>query len=944
MHPNGDSVRFQLKGTAKVTVANAETHVLSGNIAVSEFPDDQDYRLRLTIKGKQSMYKLVFPKTGEFPVTLDFVAAVTGKPGAEKIVDFEIATSAIVPVSIKGLGSDLQFRQGEGLVTPLLRDKEWVGFLPANGHARMQWKPARKTGEGKLFFTTSGIVEAKVGTGLLRQDHKIDFQVLQGELKSLKMQLLGPGEILDVHGNNITSWKVTKVGQKRSLDIVLSQPMTGTSQISLRSQTPLGAFPSRVEGLRVIPVDVIRHSGYLRLTNSGLVRLEPINLSGLTQLAPQQFPGKPTNARQCFVYRFPSGKHAFSVAVNRIEPEVNLSEVVRYELADSDRVIRADVELDIREAPIREWNFLVPADYSVVSVVGASVADYVTASDVTASSDKPPGVKKNLRNLKVIFGQDIIGRHLVKLNLEKSETATEGSWSLPKIEHPDAKTVRGDIGVLAAPGFRVAPETVDLLIEKPRSYFPTPSANLQQAFRIRQREWSATMRIEKLQQSVQSDVFHLYSLTDEMVYGSALINYFVSGSPVSEFKIFVPEDLGNLMVVGQDLRAWRRDGDTLIVSLHQPIMGAHTLLVTFEEKPDRKQARFSAGLIAPLNVQGERGYIQVVSPMQVEIETAKISDDLLKLDPLELPAEFRLLSTAPAIGTWQYTERPFDLDLDVKWFEPGTTMAQVVEFADAKSRVSKDGELVTDVSYFVKSRGGQSFKIKLPGDPVRLWAASVNGQPVTARQTEDATLIPLPSESIGQSKRGSGSGTDPNTPVEVRLRLGKPSVSESSPELMLPIVYAPVLKTQWSIVGEDQYVLIPKGGTVSPSLPVQRPSGFRWLAKFGLGSLGLIGLFLIIGIWLRSFGRGTASGIWQAIALLSIAIALLVFGIRRDRREHVHRITQSFAAKHSYSFIGRSCRTGSRQHSDLASQRVLVGCGCWIGRTGGDRVVFPFVQ
>lgn len=113
----------------------------------------------------------------------------------------------------------------------------------------------------------------------------------------------------------------------------------------------------RVDGLRLNPVGAIRHSGYLRISNSGLVRLEPTGLTGLTQLAPEQYPGEPIEARQMFVYRFPSADHAFSVIADRIQPEVNLSELVVYQLAETDRVISADIEFDIREMPIRDWDF-----------------------------------------------------------------------------------------------------------------------------------------------------------------------------------------------------------------------------------------------------------------------------------------------------------------------------------------------------------------------------------------------------------------------------------------------------------------------------------------------------------------------------------------------------------------------------------------------------------
>ena len=771
VHADGKSILFKFRGTARVTKADTEIDILSGHAAVSKVlgNEDGDSRLRLSMDGKRPVYQLVFANEGTFPVSLDFVARLNTAGGNAKQMDFTIATSAIVPLKLNGLASKLDFHRDQESVVPLRRDDAWVGFLPATGRAKLQWKTARKAGEGKLFFSTTGQIEAKVGTGLLRQNHQIGYQVLQGELKSLSIRLHGPGEILDVNGSNIVAWKVSGKGEDRQLDITLSQPITGESQINVRSQTALGAFPVRVEGLRLDPVGAIRHSGDLRLTNLGLVRLEPTDLSGLTQLAPEQFSGKAVKARQVFVYRFPAAQYAFTMAADRIQPEVNISEVVLYQLSETDRVIKADIELDIREAPIREWDFLVPADYSVVSVTGASVSDYVAASEVTK-----PNNKGEQRNLKVIFGQDVGGRQLVSLHLEKSQPATDPEWELPAIEYPEAKTVRGDIGIMGAPGFRIAVGETKWLVEKPLSYFPKASPALQQAFRIRQPGWSATMQIEMLQRSVQSDVFHLYSLSEETVYGSALINYFVTGSPVSQWKVTVPESAGNVMVDGQDVRTWRRDGDTLIVSLHQPVMGAYTLLVTFEEKPSKNKGTFHAGQVAPMDVQGERGYIQVVSPMQVEINTLSISDDMLKLDALELPAEFRLLSTAPPLGTWQYTERPFDLNLQVKWFEPGTTLTQVVEFSEANTRVSHDGEWVTDITYFVKSRGQRMFESQIAWCP-RSTLGSQGGRTNRHRATgRRCNVDPVARRHRSQHSRRSqlATGQAGREPVTARTCIG----------------------------------------------------------------------------------------------------------------------------------------------------------------------------
>jgi hypothetical protein len=855
MHPSGKSISFQLRSTANVSVAGTRLTVLAGNVAISKLPESADYQLELVNFDTGPKYEIIFPKVGNIPIIVDFVAGLKTVASDWQGIDFTVAASAVVPIQLQGLDTELEFARDQQVVAPLLVEKTWQGFLPATGKVTMRWRNARTTVEGKSFFTTNATIETTVGPGLLRQDHRIAYQLLQGQLDSLKINMIGPGEILKVDGNHIVAWKIAGEGNQRQLEITLNQPLTGNSEINVRSQTPLGTFPVRVEGLSLQPQGAIRNSGHLRISNAGSVSVEPTGLRGLTQLAPEQFPGEGLKARQIFVYRFPSSDYGFTIAADRVQPEISVTQLVLYQLSESDRVILADVELDIREAAIRDWSFNVPEDYSIVSVTGASLADYMASTETVNGQ----------RNVKLLFGADTLGRQLIGLRLEKNEAATTGPWNLPHIQFPDAKAIRGDIGIVAAPGFRATVGATDLLVEKPLSYFPRPIANLQQAFRIREPGWTATIQIERLERSIQSDVFHLYSLSQGTVYGSALINYAVTGAPVAEWQLTVPAALGNVTVDGRDIRTWRREGDTLIVSLQQPVLGAYTLLVTFEEKPNAADGSFQAGQVAPLGVQGDRGYVEVVSPVQVEMESLLASSQLLKLDPLELPAEFRLLSTAPALGTWQYTSRPFDLRLKVNWFDPGTTAAQVVEFSEANSRVSQDGELVTDLLYYVKSRGQRTLKLQLPGEPVKLWAVSVNGRPVTARQSGDETLIPLP---------GSA---DPNVPIEVSLRLGKPAVEKSRASLELPTVFAPVLKTQWNLKGDENHVLVPSGGTVEPTMPVLWPTGFDWLGGRGLMPLVVIAVLVCISFVASSGSHSPNATRLAALFLKLVVLAVVIF-------------------------------------------------------------------
>ncbi|RKX34119.1 MAG: hypothetical protein DRP71_08085, partial [Verrucomicrobia bacterium] len=649
-----------------------------------------------------------------------------------------------------------------------------------------------------------------------------------------RMQLDGPGEVLGVEGENIVGWKVVPDEQSRQLVIQFARPIEGEGVINVRSQSALGSMPVTAESLRLIPVGSVRHSGMVRVVNSGAVRLEVTGLEGLLQLEPDLFGGEAIGGgvRQVFVYRFPSAGYRFQVIASQIQPEVGVSQIVTYELDETDRVIRADLELDIRDAPLRDWSLRIPWDFAVVSVTGDGVADYVVESEAS----------ENTRALKILFASAVEGRQLLRLHLEKNRAAGAGAWELPPLVFPDASSVRGHVGAISVPGYRLIPDEVDQLVEVPLSYFPRQVAGLQQAWRIKEPEWTASLTIEALGQSVEADVFHLYSLKEGVVHGSVLINFFVVGAPSTEWKIEVPESVGNIDVVGQDVRRdWRRVGNEITISLHQPVLGAATLLITFDQPMSARGGTIAPGEIRPLGVQGERGYVQVVSPLQVKYEVRESDAGLLRLDPLELPTEYRLLTSAPSLAVYQYTARPFSLEMDVQWYERTETVDQVVDFGQLTSVISRDGQVVTNARYFVKTRGRKALRMVLPGN-VRLWEARVDGAIVNARTDGEQTLIPLSAR------------LNPNDSVEVALRLGQESGRASRyVKLTAPLLLVPTVINEWTLRGDPDRVLVPSGGNADLTTPAFTNRGFEWLVRRGFGRLGiLLGLTLVGGLMLRA--------------------------------------------------------------------------------------------
>ena len=815
---DGNSVSFRLTTTARAKAEKAVAKLVNG-VALSGGVSGDGWHV--VLRDKDGGYDLVSERAGDLPVVVEFVAPVKRK-GDWRVLDFNLPAGVVVPVRIEGLPDGVSFDRSLAVV-PERDGAAWRGFLPANGQAGLAWRSADVVADGALFFSSTESSDVRIGSGLMRQLATIDLRVLQGKLGALSVSLEGPGEVLAVSGEPVLGWSVVDDKGKRRLEVKLSRPIEGSGRIVIEAQAALGGFPVKSEALRMLPVGSLRHSGWLRVANDGAVRIEVVDATGLIQLAPAQFPGGVDESlRQVFVYRFPSADYSYAIQANQVLPEVGVTEVTVYELAETDRRVISDIELDIREAPLREWEMEISADHAVASVTGAQVADYAVAGEV----------KDGKRRLKIIFKQAVMNRQLVSVRLEKNESAKAGAWDLQALGFPGVKSRRGYVGAVAAAGFRLEAGKTAGVAEVPVTFFPKKVAGLQQAFRLREGDWRISLTIKALGQSVQADVFHLYSLKAGAAYGSVLINYFVVGAPATEWKISVPDGIGNIDVTGQNVgRDWRREGNTVIVPLSRPVLGTGTVLLTFEQPMNARGGDLTPGEIRPLDVQAERGYVQVVSPLQVKFTTPVSEGPLLAIDATELPAEFRLLSTAPTLAAWQYTARDFKIGMKIEWFNPGETVEQAVDFLKLSSKISRDGEWVTDAGFFVKSRGRNALRTILPAGAA-LWEAKVNGQPVNARADGGVTLIPLPLK------------TDPNEAVEVSLRYGARDSSATRVRLVAPKLDAPVVIGEWKVTGDEGRQLIPRGGTAELVRPGLAESGWEWLSRNPLpvGGLLLLGV------------------------------------------------------------------------------------------------------
>ena len=515
---------FTLSATARVENSRGGTlAILSGPVALTEIKANPKYH----VAARDGQFILKFDRAGKFPVELKFQAARRAVDGWNEI-HFNVASSTIQPIRLRGLPADTQFDFADA-ARPEYRQSEFVSFLGGDGAVKLRWKEARPEGEGRLFYAAEMLSQVNVSPGLLRQAALLDFKVMQGELNAVTILLRGTGEVTRVQGDQVLAWNIEPVANSsdRRLVVRLNQPQRDRFGLQIQTQAPLGAFPQTADVLRLRPEAATRFAGYYRIMNEGAVRLEVLPTGGLSQISPEQFPETELtrsllrpDATQRFAYRFSGPDFSLRIQADQILPELNVSELLSYRLGENEQSIDGEFEFDIRAAPVRELTLRVPRGYAVAQLNAAGLSDYFLVEPENQADAE----------LRLLFEQPLLGRQVATLRLERNKLLGEASWSLPRVTVAKAKSVRGYMATAAEAGFRLTPERTAGLTEIATAFFPRKVAGMQSAFRLSDPAWQASLRVERLAQTVQADVLHLFSIGEGIAYGSSIINYLISGA------------------------------------------------------------------------------------------------------------------------------------------------------------------------------------------------------------------------------------------------------------------------------------------------------------------------------------------------------------------------------------------------------------------------------
>ncbi len=213
-------------------------------------------------------------------------------------------------------------------------------------------------------------------------------------------------------------------------------------------------------------------------------------------------------------------------------------------------------------------------------------------------------------------------------------------------------------------------------------------------------------------------------------------------------------------------------------------------------------------------------------------------------------------------AAYRYSARPFNLKLALSPLAMGDSLNQIVDRASLVTRISKEGQVVTNVRYFIKNRGNPHLRLTLaPGE--ELWAATVDGATVVPVKDKEANLVPLPQRA------------DPNSVLALDLKIASRSTNAARVKLSAPLISAPVMLAEWQVQPDERQRLVYQGGSLTPVEGAADVSGF--------------------GAWTRTFTGPKALEAWMALLMGLSLLALAVVAWHWASRSTVTR----YSAQHS---------------------------------------------
>jgi len=866
-----------------VTKGGEHRLLLMQGDAVLQKLNQAKHDYKLAYDEARKAYYAVWARAGRHQVNATFVA----KPGVDpnspwREARLEVPAGRMRSIVLEKVRAELEVDlPGAMRVRRQIQDGHVriEGIIGPGQPLVVRWKPQVKLADAKLVLSSQANTIVDVRAGLVRLDGLFDFQISQGQIESLSFAVPAGLRITALEGANIRNWTITDANEGvRSLVVELSRPQEKDYRLRIRGEAGVEKLPCEVEAPVIEPTGGIRAGGHLAVGTDSALQLLVLKSTGLTQIDATVFPrvqagpsqDRPIPSGKAFFYTYSGSRYALRLAVDDIVPSYDVAGRLVATIKEDDLVVDAELELDVRDAPISELEIIVPGDMVVASVDGNQVEDYQV-------SKGPQGSEGT--TVRTIFAKPVIGRALLGMRLELGRGPLGERQRIPALQVKGAKTHRGYVVVAAEAGIEVDDPEVTNLREVHTASVPLRVALAQFAYRFREPDWTLNVMARGKPAEIKAEVFHLESVGEALSYGSAVVNYIITGSPVDELRFSLPDGLENVEFVGNDVRRWTRQNDLWVVKLTRKVIGDYNLAVTYTQAygPGRP---IRLGALQCRDAQTQTGYVVVTSHLDLKLEMQPVDnaagEGLMAITMDELPGDYRLLTSSPILAAYKYVSDPHVALLSIDPYRRSGLLPVVLDISAHQTRlaVRPDGQIesVTTVRYKVKNATGQFLSLAMPLG-ASVWTVSLIEQ--TGGGEQQTRLAASHDAESGRLLIPLSRKANPNDPATIEVEYGQVHGGDGwwrrHLELTAPRCAVPVSYAEWSIIAPNEWAIEASGGNMQA-----QP---RETAQVGLGQV----VKGVVRLWSRSPERWAGQpAVWvMGVAALILVVLCAIFFRRR---------------------------------------------------------------
>lgn len=755
-----DRSLLRIRANLKVQVLGkpwVEVPIKFGNAAVGKITAEDGKQVLLKGTGNGT-YSLLFGQAGEHTVDIELAASIQTSPDGRN-VDFDIPAVGVTTFELAIPEADQTVDVQPHLIAlPVeaaaneTRIKANLGAttkISASWHPRTSQKP-----DMDLLAAVTNYQKVSLRDGLVHTDAFLNYDILRGEMTELAIAVPVGHRILGVSSSDakIRGWRAEPGEQRQTVRVEFLSPATNKVSIEVHTEREFDAEAIQLAGRDddgnyngIHAVDAVRESGQLAVSSASDLSLQFERATGLVRIEDAEIHASIRQAGAA-TFKFYSSNIQLQVLAKPVEARLVLKSAYRYEFADDELKLVADLGYQVERAGIFEFRVALPDDLEVDrvdSTIGHKVREF------HVEGDSP-------RTLRIVMQQKTGVDVQVGLRVTAHQSFEEASETLElSLPIPDPQNVERE----TAEVYVSAPEALEVITDQESieaaQPLPVPPSQaragkrLAAAWSFNRRPVTIPLRTKRRPTRLSAQVATTIEVKEEVIQVSTDLRYLVQYAGLDVFRFAVPEDVSERLQVtslgGASAPAIKQkvpaeeavDGwVTWTITMQRDVLGQHAFKLTWDAKPAATEDDDNVGGPEGGQIETANGVFQTARVLGLDgsdekqrvVELSNVSGEIIvqkdrslsvsakALDESLEAIEVRELTLLPQSGSlaYRYFKQPVGVRIEATKHEIQKVVETVVTRALVEVVTRRDTQANYRCRYRIRSSERQRLRVDVP--------------------------------------------------------------------------------------------------------------------------------------------------------------------------------------------------------------------------------------